>query len=229
MALKILIVEDEPLIAATIETALKKQGYEVVGEADNFDDALEQSQQNSPDLVLLDIQLEGEKDGINLAGELDQRQIPYLFLTSQTDPSTIDRIKEVSPLGFIAKPFTESGLRSNIDLAWHKLQQEAPTPPLILRANGRTHKIAQDDILYLKAYDNYCYVATRKETHLTPITLKKVEAQLDPKLFAKAHRSYVVNLNQITSVGQNSLFLGETEIPLSSSRRQEIVPLLNHH
>ena len=86
MALKILIVEDEPLIAATIETALKKQAYNVVGEADSFDEALALVRNKQPDLVLLDIQLEGEKDGIALAIELDNSDVPYLFLTSQTDP-----------------------------------------------------------------------------------------------------------------------------------------------
>lgn len=229
MAIKILIVEDEPIIVATIETALKKQGYDVVGEADSYEEAVLEIQQKNPELILLDIQLEGDRDGIDLAKSLDDQKIPYLFLTSQTDPSTIDRIKNVKPLGFIAKPFTEAGLRSNIELAWHKLLQQTPVPPLMLRANGRTHKIPQEDILYLKAYDNYCYVATRTEMHLTPITLKKVASQLDPKLFAKAHRSYVVNLNQVSSVGQNSLFLGDVEIPLSSSRKQEIVPQLNQH
>lgn len=227
MALKILIVEDEPLIAATIETALKKQGYRVLGEAESFQTALAAVSNSSPDLVLLDIQLEGDKDGIDLAIELERLGTPYLFLTSQTDPSTIERIKQVSPLGFIAKPFTEAGLRSNIELAWHHLQQLTPVPPLIIRANGRTHKIKQRDILYLKAYDNYCYVATTSQTHLTPHTLKKVTAELDPRIFVKTHRSYVVNLKQVTSVSQNSLFLGDKEIPLSSSRRQEVVPQLN--
>lgn len=227
MAISILIVEDEPLITATIETALQKQGYKVIGDADSFKSAIQEIESHIPDLVLLDIQLEGERDGIILAAELDKRQIPYLFLTSQTDPATIDRIKEVNPAGFIAKPFTEAGLRSNIELAWHQLQENTPPPALILRANGRTHKIPQDDILYLKAYDNYCYVATKSELYLTPITLKKVGSQLDPKVFARTHRSYVVNLNHVTSIAQNSLFIGETEVPLSSRRRQEIVPQLN--
>lgn len=229
MGIKILIVEDEPLITATIETALEKQGYIVVGDAESYSSAMEEIEQKRPDLILLDIQLEGDKDGIDLAVELDKRQLSYLFLTSQTDPSTIDRVKEVKPVGFIAKPFTEAGLRSNIELAWHQMQKQRPATPLILRADGRTHKIPQEDILYLKAYDNYCYVATKSETHLTPITLKKVAGKLDPEVFVKAHRSYVVNIDQVTSVAQNSLYLGEIEIPLSGSRRQELAAQINQH
>ena len=95
MSLKILIVEDEPLIAVTIETALEKQGYQVIGDADSFASAIEFLGQRQADLVLLDIKLEGDQDGIELAQELDKRAIPYLFLTSQTDPNTKDRIKEV--------------------------------------------------------------------------------------------------------------------------------------
>ena len=117
--MRIYIVEDEPLITATIETALTKQGFKVVGDDESYEVAFEEIKQLKPDLVLLDIQLEGEKDGIDLALQLDQRNIPYLYLTSQTDPQTVLRVKETHPLGFIVKPFTETGLRSQIELAWH--------------------------------------------------------------------------------------------------------------
>lgn len=77
-ALKIYIVEDEPLIVATITSALKKQGFHVLGDSDEYDEALPAIVKNQPDLVLVDIQLEGAKDGIDLAKELDKCCIPYL-------------------------------------------------------------------------------------------------------------------------------------------------------
>ena len=118
-ALTVFIVEDEPLIVATIETALKKQGFKVLGDCDEMKESLLLIDKLQPDLVLVDIHLEGLKDGVDLALELDKRKQPYLFLTSQTDPQTIARVKQTKPLGFIVKPFTENGLRSNIELAWH--------------------------------------------------------------------------------------------------------------
>jgi DNA-binding LytR/AlgR family response regulator len=220
-SLSILIVEDEPLIAATIETALEKQGFNVLGEAENFEDALLAIQKQKPDLVLLDIQLEGERDGVELALEFDKRNIPYLYLTSQTDPETVDRVKQTQPLGFIVKPFTEAGLRSNIDLAWHNLSL-AKDDYLIIKSEGETYKLNQLDILYLKAFDNYCYVVTKDHRYLVPKTLKHTTEGLNPSHFARSHRSYVVNLKEVSKMTLDSLFINGTEIPLSSANKELI-------
>jgi len=220
-SLSIFIVEDEPLIAATIETALKKQGFNVLGEAENYEDALLAIQKQKPDLVLLDIQLEGERDGVELAMEFDKKNIPYLYLTSQTDPETVDRVKQTQPLGFIVKPFTEAGLRSNIELAWHNLSL-AGDDYLIIKSEGETYKLNQQDILYLKAFDNYCYVVTMDYRYLVPKTLKHTAEGLNPSYFAKPHRSYVVNIKEVSKMTIDSLFINGAEIPLSSANKENI-------
>lgn len=225
-SLNIYIVEDEPLIVATITTALKKQGFNVIGESDEYDEALTAIDKHNPNLVLLDIQLEGLKDGIDLAKQLDKRNVPYLYLTSQTDPSTITRVKETHPLGFIVKPFTEAGLRSNIELAWHNFSL-TNEDFILLKAEGRTHKINQASILYLKAFDNYCYVVTYSEKYLLPHTLKKTSERLNPNYFVQTHRSYWVNLKKISSLASNSIFIGEEEIPVSTSHKEGVFERLH--
>lgn len=219
--LRIYIVEDEPLIAATIETALKKQGFSVIGEAETYEEALSEIKQLKPDLVLLDIQLEGEKDGIDLALQFDQRNIPYLYLTSQTDPETISRVKQTHPLGYIVKPFTEAGLRSQIELAWHNFALTRDDF-LIFKSDGQTYKVNQKDIKYLRAFDNYCYVITQDNEYLVPKTLKHTSETLNPAHFGKPHRSFVVNLRRVTSVGLDSLKLDGETIPLSSGHKESI-------
>ncbi len=224
-ALKIYIVEDEPLIVATITSALKKQGFHVIGDSDEFDEALPAIDKNQPDLVLLDIQLEGTKDGIDLAIELDKRAIPYLYLTSQTDPETIKRVKETHPLGYIVKPFTENGLRSNIELAWHNFSL-TNQDFILLKSEGRTHKINQESILYLKAFDNYCYVVTASDNFLVPHTLKHTSEKLNLNNFVQTHRSYWVNIKKISSTTSTVVFLGDEEIPLSSSHKELLMSRL---
>lgn len=219
--LRIYIVEDEPLIVATIETALKKYGFEVVGDAESFEDTITDIKKNKPDLVLLDIQLEGQKDGVDLALELETRNIPYLFLTSQTDPDTIERVKQTNPLGFIVKPFTEAGLRSNIDLAWHTLSQ-SKDEFLVIKSEGETYRLDQREILYLKAFDNYCYVITEKQKYLVPKTLKHTAQGLNPTHFVRSHRSFVVNLQKISKMTSDNLVLNGQKIPLSSANKQLI-------
>lgn len=219
--MKIYIVEDEPLITATAESALKKHGYTVLGDADCFEDALEDIAKLSPDLVLLDIQLEGEKDGIDIAKQLDTLHIPYLYLTSQTDPSTIIRVKETQPLGYIVKPFTEAGLRSNIELAWHNFSltnQEF----VLLKSEGRTHKVNQAQITFLKAFDNYCYVHTVTEQLLIAKTLKHIAELLNPKNFVQIHRSFWVNIHRINSMNRSNVIVNGEELPVSNSHRETL-------
>lgn len=108
------IVEDEPIITASIKTMLKKRGFKVVGTSDEYETALSEILKHQPFIVLLDIRLEGEKNGIDLALKLDQFEIKYFYLSSLTDPITREQIKETTPLGFIDKPFTEFGLLNKI-------------------------------------------------------------------------------------------------------------------
>jgi len=224
-ALKIYIVEDEPLITATVEIALKKQGFKVVGDSDEYKEALVDIDKLNPDLVLLDIQLEGVKDGIDLALQLDKRKVPYLYLTSQTDPLTIQRVKETSPLGFIVKPFTEAGLQSNIELAWHNFSL-TNEEFILLKSEGRLHKINQASINYLKAFDNYCYVITATDKYLVPHTLKNTSEKLNTENFVQTHRSYWVNIRKISSVEKNGVSINKEDIPLSHSHKEEVLQRL---
>lgn len=221
----IYIVEDEYLIVSTIETALRKQGYTVNGNAEDVITALKDIAILSPDLVLIDIQLEGLKDGIDLALELDKQKLPYVFLTSQTDPNTINRVKQTKPLGYIVKPFTEHSLRSNLELAWHNYKV-SNAHFLTLKSEGRTYKINQDSILYLKAFDNYCYVYTTTKSHLVPHTLKHMAEQLDKNTFIQTHRSYWVNLNHVEAIENNKLFLKTEPIPISASQKSLVLSKL---
>lgn len=225
--LKIYIVEDEPLIAATIETALKKQGFNVVGDGYDYTGAIEDIEKLRPDLVLLDIQLEGEKDGVDLAIQLDKKLIPYLYLTSQTDPSTIERVKATKPLGYIVKPFTEAGLSSNIELAWHNFSL-TKEEYILIKSEGRTHKINQSDIRYLKAFDNYCYIITTEKQYIVPHTLKHTSEKLNDSNFIKTHRSYLVNAHRISEIHSDKVQVDDELIPLSSSNKELLLNKLNN-
>ena len=76
------------------------------------------------------------------------------------------------------------------------------------------------DILYLKAFDNYCYLITENEKHIIPHTLKYVSGKLDSETFVKTHRSYIVNLDKISSIHTDSVMIGELKIPLSYSNKE---------
>lgn len=115
---KILIVEDEPAIAENISLYLNNLDFEVSGIAYDSDDALSELKNNTPDAVILDINLDSEKDGIDIASHINQQLgIPFLFLTSYSDKNTLDRAKHVKPAGYIVKPFNDRTLLASLEIA----------------------------------------------------------------------------------------------------------------
>jgi CheY-like chemotaxis protein len=122
----ILIVEDEAIIARELEVRLRGLGYHVYGIASSGREALDLLGRERVHLVLMDIVLAGDMDGIETAGEIRKHwSVPLIYLTAYTDEATLLRAKLTKPYGYIAKPYTEPELRANIEMALHKHQAEA--------------------------------------------------------------------------------------------------------
>jgi PAS domain S-box-containing protein len=118
---RILIVEDEFIVAADIEARLRDLGYSVAGKADTGPAAIELAGSARPDLVLMDIRLKGAMDGITAAEEIRRRfQLPTVFLTAFAEESTLQRAKVAEPFGYILKPFEDRELRTNIEIGLYK-------------------------------------------------------------------------------------------------------------
>ena len=125
MTKKILIVEDEFIIAQDLKMILEKLHYEVTGMALSEAEARQLLQHDRPDMVLLDIQLQGEKTGIDIARMLNKRyQIPFVFISSFSDERTIASVKETNPLGYILKPFDEREVYVAVELCLSKAENE---------------------------------------------------------------------------------------------------------
>lgn len=122
---RILVVEDESIVAKDIQKSLEKLGYEVPATAASASAAYEKLEEVNPDLVFLDIRLKGEEDGIDIAGHIKERfDIPVIFLTSYVDQETLDRAKLTEPYGYIVKPFNESDLKTTVEMALFKFSRD---------------------------------------------------------------------------------------------------------
>lgn len=122
---KILVVEDEAIVAEAIAESLKKQGYQIVAIVTNGEEAIETAAQTQPDLVLMDIVLEGDMDGVVAAEAIRTRfQIPTVFLTAYADEETLKRAKLTDPFGYIIKPFQQKDLYVTIEIALHRHELE---------------------------------------------------------------------------------------------------------
>jgi CheY-like chemotaxis protein len=116
----ILIVEDEALVASYIEEVLASSGFRVAGIAASGAEALSQAEEYRPDLALIDVQLTGPVDGIDLACRLrDRFGLPAIFLSGLVDANTLERSKVAQPLGFLRKPFLPSQVFNAIERALH--------------------------------------------------------------------------------------------------------------
>ncbi|MFH1918477.1 MAG: sigma 54-interacting transcriptional regulator [Planctomycetota bacterium] len=117
----ILIVEDEQIVAVAIEGHLQRLGYQVVGTAASGEEACKKAAELDPDLVLMDVRIEGPMDGIEAAQRIRQsRDVPVVFLTAYSDVDTVERAKVVEPYGYIVKPFDARDLHTTIEMALHK-------------------------------------------------------------------------------------------------------------
>jgi DNA-binding LytR/AlgR family response regulator len=242
----ILIVEDEPIISADLQDRLVDLGYQVVANVDRGEEALLKINRESPDLILMDIQLAGTLDGIETAIRIrETMNIPLIFLTSNTDETTFRRARQARPQAFLSKPFRGRDLAHAIELAIGEAPNEpssrqvsatpeqgdsvqVTTDRLFIKVKNRLVRLMLTDILYLEADDYYCKVYTEDKVYLATKTLKKISLQLPPEApFYRCHRSYVANLSRITEIGDLYIFLDKHKIPLSRSKRAEVLVLVN--
>ncbi|MGQ0738076.1 MAG: response regulator transcription factor [Bacteroidota bacterium] len=117
-AIRILIVEDEPLIAENIAMYLNNHDFTVSGIAYDDEEAFTELKNNPPDAALLDVNLESKRDGIDIADYINENnRIPFIYLTSYSDKTIVDRAKKTNPAGYIVKPFNEQTLYTTLEIA----------------------------------------------------------------------------------------------------------------
>ncbi len=238
---KILIVEDEMIIGANISLQLTKLGYEVTGLVTRGEEALNHVKQHKPDIVLMDIQLKGDLDGIETV-QLMQKEIdlPVIYLTANADQEHFDRAKSTNPFAFISKPFKKMDLQHAIELVIDKLDPKnsrvenddlcaspfIQTDSIFVRRNERMIKIMIKDIYYFEADRNYCKIFAKNKNCLLVMTLKEIDEKLPPEHFLRIHRSFIINLSHVDEVAGSHVVIGKKAIPLSKSLRAELLTRL---
>jgi DNA-binding LytR/AlgR family response regulator len=246
MNLKLIVVEDEFSILMDITRRLKKMGHEIIASTMSYEEALVALVENKPDMMLLDINLNAEKSGINVAEKLHNFNIPFIYITASSDKKTFDEAKKTRPFGFIIKPFKDEDLRNTIELAYEQfLNQQAvktensaipqadvalkpENAGIFIKVNGQLENLDMNEILYLEAMDNYTHIFTTTKRHTVHAAMKNVLAKLPTDSFIRVHRSYVVSIQHVKTVEGDSIFLnGSKHVPMSKTYKSEFMSLLN--
>lgn len=123
--IKILIIEDETIVALDIKRIVKSLGYEVTDTVTNFESAINSVEKNRPDIILSDINLNSDKNGIDIIETIQKKDfIPTIYITAYSDELTIQRAIKTNPMGYILKPFRKDDIKSALLLTIYKLQNE---------------------------------------------------------------------------------------------------------
>jgi len=240
--IKVLIVEDEPLYAGQLEMLVIELGYLPLAKVSTGDMALDMVKATSPDLILMDINIDGDKDGIQTAAMIHKTEkIPVIFITSMQDDTTFERAKSTAPYAFIAKPFSAKKLQRTIELAIGRMRPQTQdnetttwTDDLLvkdsfyIKVKNKLEKVTLSDILWVEVVNRDCIMHTTEKPITIRIPLTELLAKLPEAIFMQVHRSFIVNIEQIDSVDltNNRILIKEGFIPISKAHKENILKKL---
>lgn len=235
--IKIMIIEDEAIVAGDIAARLELAGYSIVAVVDRGEEAIETFSRVKPDVVMADIHLKGEMDGIQTVEQINQlNPVPVVYLTAYSDAQTWERAKRTRPSAYLTKPFRERDIHSAIELAIARLRKDtailverhkdspssmqtpaAPDHFFIRTENGRFEKLRLEDLLYLKADRSYCHVVTRQRQMVLSESLNQLQEKFNHEDLIRIHRSYVINRNAVEAIDHNTVVINGIALPIGQS------------
>ena len=243
----VLVVEDESIVSKDIQNSLKKLGYNVIGSADTGEKAIDLAVNLDPDVVLMDIMLKGDINGIEAAENIkEQVNVPVIYLTAYADEGTLSRAKITEPYGYIIKPFKEIDIHTSIEMAIYKHAKEKDvrkerdmlysivegkddTDFVFVKSNSRLVKVKTEDIYFVEALKDYVVINTFNTRYTIHSTMKEIERKLPGEQFLRVHRSFIVRLDKIAAIEQPNIILENDKkvIPIGGSYKDVLSSKIN--
>ncbi len=228
MSHKILILDDEPIIADDLGFMLEDAGFEVVAKAANAKMALEVLSTSPVDLALLDVNLESDTSGTDVAREIiNKYQLPFIFITSYTDQTTLSEIEDLNPSAYISKPYQSEQVVLAVKLALKKqsnFRKEKKVPTKIfVRDSGVLKPINPQDLMVASGEDNYTRLRmVDGKEYMISHTLKTMESKLPESSFCRVHKSSIINLHHIMSIEGNTIELKQMTVSIGKAYRDRL-------
>ena len=231
--INVLIIEDTPAESDALVKVLTENNYNIVGVARTHQEALTMFYNNTIDIVVIDVFLDGKPDGITFAETINivpNGLKPFVFLTSSKDRQIFERAKLTRPFSFLMKPFNELEILYALEMAVEKFYDQAnvfhsedqntviSNDSLFIKKNKALKKVQIKDIVYIEVEDRYCNIITEAEKFVILISLTKIIQPLDPTKFFQTHRNYIVNAGKIEEIIVNDnlvILKGNHKVTLS--------------
>lgn len=236
--MNILIVEDEPLVAKHLQYTLNGFGYHSEDIATNYEEAVAILKSKVIHLTMLDITLRGHQTGIDVAEYIGtHNKMPFIFLTSHEEMAIVNAALKTSPHAFLNKPFQKIAVYTAVKLAvksyrdrqLHEKSGESKEDAIVIqdalfiKEKHMFIKILLADILYIRSDDNYLELHLENKKYTIRETLKNIISQLPSNQFFRVHKSYIINLNAITSINYIHVLINGIEIPITAENRAELL------
>lgn len=219
--IRILIVDDEVLIAETLKDYLQKLGYKQIKMTHSKKETFELLSFWKPHVALLDIRMEELYDGLEIGEQFkSEYKIPFMYVTAHSDMEMTQRILKSKPDGYITKPIRINELMVNLGMViqrFHEVQNEV----LIEFKNGYDlERIHLSDLKYIKAEGNYVEIYLQSRKLLVRNTLEAILQEMNNELIVRIHRSFAINTQKIKKRSTLEVDLGDIQLPISRSYAQ---------
>lgn len=239
--MKILIVEDDFIIAEDIAQILQNAGCTITGILARGEEVIRAIEIQEPDLILLDITLAGKKSGIEVGEEIHKKykKIPFIYLTSYTDQNTVQRAKHTFPAAYITKPFDERDLEIAVDLAifnftQNKHQKEEVLQEtfllkdsIFIKKDNRFEKLELKQVLLIEASGHYLIFYTKDQKQfMIGGSLKSFLEKIQEDFFVQVHRSFIVNIKNISGFDEEYVYIDKRNVPIGKTFRKDFVEKL---
>jgi DNA-binding LytR/AlgR family response regulator len=228
MSLKCLVIDDEPIARKILQEYIEETDFlEMVGTAENPLKAVGLINTLNVDLIYLDINMP-KMSGLEFLRSVNN--LPMIIMTTAYGQYALDGF-EMSVIDYLVKPFPlERFLKaSNKALELHNLKQPKPennnanADHIFVKCEGKIEKVQFDDLLYIEAMVNYIIFYTTKSKLIVYLTIKGILEKLPPNQFTQVHKSFIVNINAITTIEGNMLHIGSTKITVGQSFNSSVM------
>jgi len=221
--MKILIVEDEAIIAESLYHLLNLLDYEPLDPVQNPDDAIAVIKATPPSLVILDISLQDGRTGLEVADYIQSNRlkIPYIILSAHSDPTTVAMVKKYQPASYLVKPFRRESLFAAIEIAAPPEQSEdsyndniEEDNEILLKTGTRHEKLPLQELIYMKANGKYTELHFTFGKRLIRMSLSTFIESNNGIFLLRTHKTYAVNPVFINSFTSDELTLGGIKVPI---------------
>lgn len=232
---KVYIIEDNGLNRASLESVLEANDFKIVGSKPSAEAAWDDLQKVETDIVLIDIHLAGERDGIWLAEKIRaHKTLPFIYLTAYGDAKTIKKIRNTNPNGYLMKPYNTPTLLTTIQIAIESfkqksegLMQESLRKIIYIKHRNSQVKLIVSDIEYIKSDGNYILIHLKDKKYLVRSKLLDFHKELQNDNFKQVHQRYLINFEKISSVGNNYVQINTEKLPVSKRYKDSLISFLN--